>query len=85
MYLLIIDLMVRFLLVHDHETISIRGHLAFGFLGGKEVRAAKIGNIGLRDRTPVDYAYIVVLILTIQRAFRIGMGSKTYCCLQRRP
>ena len=36
-------------------------NLAFGFLGGKEVQAAKIGNTGLRDRTPVVNAYIIVL------------------------
>ena len=27
-------------------------HIAFGFLGGKEVQAAGLGSLGLRDRKP---------------------------------
>ena len=36
-----------------------------------------------RDRMSVVYAYIIATILTSQRAFRIGMGSQTHCCLRR--
>jgi hypothetical protein len=48
MYLPIIESMVGFLPVW--WLVFIDSGLAFGFLGGKEVQAAGIGNIGLRDR-----------------------------------
>lgn len=39
-------------------------YLAFGFLGGKEAQAAKIGNAGLRDRTSFIHGYICCTMLT---------------------
>lgn len=39
---------------HDQLTSSMADgtQIAFGFLGGKEVQAAGLGNIGLYDREP---------------------------------
>ena len=48
-----------FMMMMMNDPTSV--YLAFGFLGGKEVQAANIGNIGLRDRTSIGNAYIVAL------------------------
>ena len=62
MYPLIIDSMVRFLPVWlVWWLVFINSDLALGFLGGKEVQAAGIGNAGLRDRARLACHCILAL------------------------
>jgi hypothetical protein len=49
MYLPITDSRVQFF-CDTKIRIFIANYLALGFLGGKEVQAAKIGNLGIGDR-----------------------------------
>ena len=60
--------------------IFIGNYLALGFLGGKEAKAAKIGNLGIGDRRHLVQRHVSQMLIRC-RAFRIEMGPGTHFCL----
>lgn len=62
---------------------------AFGFLPGKEVKEAGVGNLGLQDRECCDYrqeeAHLMKFCRYDYREAGSAMGSKVHWSIWRRP
>ena len=57
--------------------------IAFGFLPGKEVKDAKIGNLGLQDReSKLVYFRCSANPVELKRAPRFEMGTTIYLSLR---
>ena len=58
-------------------TMTDNTHLAFGFLGGKEVQAAGLGNFGLHDRELATFSSLDVLTCS-SRTVRTPMDLEVH-------